>query len=140
MTYKQAAAAGAQVRKGEKGSLVQYWKFDDEQTLKDAQGKPIKDAEGNTMKVRVELERPRPFYAVVFNAEQIEGLPRARRPCRPSGTRSSAPRPYCRRQARRSRKLPATALSTARRPIASPFPSDHSSRAPTDFMAQHFTR
>ncbi len=27
------------------------------------------------MKVRVELERPRPFYAVVFNAEQIEGLP-----------------------------------------------------------------
>ena len=44
MTYKQAAAAGAQVRKGEKGSLVQYWKFDDEQTLKDAQGKPIKDA------------------------------------------------------------------------------------------------
>ena len=58
MTYKQAAAAGAQVRKGEKGSLVQYWKFDDEQTLKDAQGKPIKDAEGNTMKVRVELERP----------------------------------------------------------------------------------
>ncbi|WP_010188180.1 zincin-like metallopeptidase domain-containing protein [Sphingomonas sp. PAMC 26605] len=75
MTYKQAAAAGAQVRKGEKGSLVQYWKFDDEQTLKDAQGKPIKDAEGNTVKVRVELERPRPFYAVVFNAEQIEGLP-----------------------------------------------------------------
>ena len=75
MTYKQAAAAGAQVRKGEKGSLVQYWKFDDEQTLKDAQGKPVKDAEGNTVKVRVELERPRPFYAVVFNAEQIEGLP-----------------------------------------------------------------
>ena len=75
MTYKQAAAAGAQVLKGEKGSLVQYWKFDDEQTLKDAQGKPVKDAEGNTVKVRVELERPRPFYAVVFNAEQIEGLP-----------------------------------------------------------------
>jgi putative DNA primase/helicase len=75
MTYKQAGAAGAQVRKGEKGTLVQYWKFDDEQTLKDAQGKPLKDAEGNTMKVRVELERPRPFYAVVFNAEQIDGLP-----------------------------------------------------------------
>ena len=75
MTFKQAAAAGAQVRKGEKGSLVQYWKFDDEQTLKDAQGKPVKDAEGNTVKVRVELERPRPFYAVVFNAEQIDGLP-----------------------------------------------------------------
>jgi len=75
MTYKQASAAGAQVRKGEKGSLVQYWKFDDEQTLKDDQGKPLKDAEGNTMKVRVELERPRPFYAVVFNAEQIDGLP-----------------------------------------------------------------
>lgn len=82
MTYKQAAAAGAQVRKGEKGSLVQYWKFDEEQTLKDAQGNPIKDAEGNAVKVRVELERPRPFYAVVFNAEQMDGLP-ARTPQKP---------------------------------------------------------
>ena len=81
MTYKQAAAAGAQVRKGEKGSPVQYWKFDEEQALKDAQGKPVKDAEGNQVKVRVELERPRPFYAVVFNAEQIDGLP-ARTPPR----------------------------------------------------------
>lgn len=75
MTYKQAAGAGAQVRKGEKGSLVQYWKFDEEQALKDAQGKPVKDAEGNAVKVRVEFERPRPFYAVVFNAEQMDGLP-----------------------------------------------------------------
>ena len=83
LTYKQAAAAGAQVRKGEKGSLVQYWKFDEEQALKDAQGKPVKDAEGETVKVRVQLERPRPFYAVVFNAEQIDGLPARTSPAPP---------------------------------------------------------
>ena len=37
MTYKQAAAAGAQVRKGEKGTPVQYWKFSAEQDKRDDQ-------------------------------------------------------------------------------------------------------
>jgi putative DNA primase/helicase len=32
LTYKQAAAAGAQVRKGEHGTAIQYWKFSEEQT------------------------------------------------------------------------------------------------------------
>ncbi len=31
MTYKQAVAADAQVRKGEKGTPIQYWKFSEEQ-------------------------------------------------------------------------------------------------------------
>jgi putative DNA primase/helicase len=35
MTYKQAAAAGAQVRKGEKGTPIQYWKFSEEQAKTD---------------------------------------------------------------------------------------------------------
>ncbi|RZA10533.1 MAG: DUF1738 domain-containing protein, partial [Proteobacteria bacterium] len=30
MTYRQAEAAGAQVRKGEHGTPIQYWKFDEE--------------------------------------------------------------------------------------------------------------
>lgn len=75
LTYKQAEAMGAQVRKGEKGTGIIYWKFEDEQALKDAQGKPIKNDAGETMKMKVQLERPRPFYATVFNAEQIDGLP-----------------------------------------------------------------
>ncbi|WP_027156702.1 strawberry notch-like NTP hydrolase domain-containing protein [Methylobacter luteus] len=75
MTYKQAAAAGGQVRKGEKGTGIQYWKFTEEQIKKDDNGKPVLDTEGKPLKVVVRLERPRVFFATVFNGEQIDGLP-----------------------------------------------------------------
>jgi len=75
MTYKQATAAGAQVRKGEKGTPVQYWKFSEEQEKRDEHGKPVLDGDGKPVKQTVMLERPRVFLATVFNAEQIEGLP-----------------------------------------------------------------
>ncbi|MBI3407650.1 MAG: DUF1738 domain-containing protein [Planctomycetes bacterium] len=75
MTYKQAAAVDAQVRKGEKGTPIQYWKFSDEQTKLDANGKPVLDSKGEPIKQTVKLERPRVFFATVFNAEQIDGLP-----------------------------------------------------------------
>lgn len=75
MTYKQAAAVDAQVRKGEKGTPVQYWKFSEERNKKDENGKPVMDAKGEPVKERFELERPKVFLATVFNAEQIDGLP-----------------------------------------------------------------
>ncbi len=75
MTYKQAKGVGAQVRQGEKGTLVQYWKLTDQIAVKDERGKPLKDAEGNTVYRLVLLEKPKVFSAVVFNAEQIDGLP-----------------------------------------------------------------
>ena len=75
MTYKQAAAVGAQVRKGEKGTPVQYWKFSEEHEKRDEQGRPVLDSEGKPVKETVMLERPRVFFATVFNAEQIDGLP-----------------------------------------------------------------
>lgn len=76
MTYNQAAAEGAQVRKGEKGSHIVYWKFSDEKKLTDEQGKPVIDPEtGKQKTINVQLERPRSFTAVVFNASQIDGLP-----------------------------------------------------------------
>jgi len=75
LTYKQAAAAGAQVRKGEHGTAIQYWKFSEEQTRTDESGKPVLDAQGQPVKAEVRLERPRVFFATVFNAEQIDGLP-----------------------------------------------------------------
>lgn len=75
LTYKQAEAVGAQVKRGERGTPVQYWKFADEQDARDAQGKPVLDAKGEPVKEKVMLERPRVFFATVFNAEQIEGLP-----------------------------------------------------------------
>lgn len=74
MTYKQAAGVGAQVRKGEKGTPIQYWKYTEEQNKLDEHGKPILNTIGEPVKVTVKLERPRAFYATVFNAEQIEGL------------------------------------------------------------------
>jgi antirestriction protein ArdC len=75
MTYKQANSVDAQVRRGEKGTLVQYWKLTDQIAVKDERGKPLKDAEGNTVYRTVKLEKPKVFSAVVFNAEQIDGLP-----------------------------------------------------------------
>lgn len=74
MTYKQAQGVGAQVKKGEKGTLVQYWQFQEERPKLDAAGKPVLGKDGKPEKVTYELERPRVFNAVVFNGEQIDGL------------------------------------------------------------------
>lgn len=61
LTYKQAEALGARVRDGQAGVSIQYWKFSEEQ--------------GPSGQQTVRLERPRVFFATVFNAEQIDGLP-----------------------------------------------------------------
>lgn len=75
MTYKQAAAAGAQIRKGEKGTVVEYWKLDGQEPVRDANGNPVLDDKGKIKQQRVEYSRPRVFHAVVFNAQQIDGMP-----------------------------------------------------------------
>jgi len=75
LTYKQAVSLGAQVRKGEKSTLVQYWKFTDEHIKTDDNNNPVLNSEGNPIKEQVRLERPRVFYASVFNAQQMDNLP-----------------------------------------------------------------
>jgi antirestriction protein ArdC len=62
LTYKQAAELGGQVRKGEKGSLVVY---------ADTFVRTSTDDQGDT------VEREIPFMRgyMVFNVEQIDGLP-----------------------------------------------------------------
>lgn len=81
MTYKQAASAGAQVRQGEKGTPIQYWKFSEEQGQTDADGKPVLASDGRQARQSVRLERPQMFFSTVFNASQIDGLaPLAPRP------------------------------------------------------------
>lgn len=74
LTYKQAAGLGAQVQKGSRGCHIEYWKFHEDRPKLGADGKPILGENGRAETVRVELDRPRRFTAVVFNAEQIEGL------------------------------------------------------------------
>lgn len=75
LTYKQAQSMDAQVRKGEKGTTIQYWKFHEEQIKQDNAGKPVLDEQGNPLKVQVNLERPKVFYATVFHASQIDNMP-----------------------------------------------------------------
>ena len=75
MTYNQAKDTGAQVRRGEHGTQVQYWKFTEQQDKTDENGKPVLDKEGQPVKEEVRLERPKVFSATVFNASQIDGLP-----------------------------------------------------------------
>ncbi len=75
LTYKQAEGVSANVRKGQKSTPVQYWKFTEDRIKTDEQGVPMLDDEGQPIKIQVKLERPRVFYAAVFNAEQIDNLP-----------------------------------------------------------------
>jgi putative DNA primase/helicase len=82
MTYRQAQAQDAQVRKGEKGTVIQYWKWQGTEPVRDASGKPVLDEEGRPQMRIVRYERPRVWAAVVFNAEQVDGLPPA--PDRPA--------------------------------------------------------
>ena len=74
-TYNQARDNGWQVRKGEKGTLIEYWKFHDEVTAKGANGKPILGEDGKPKTTLVERERPYVMHFYVFNASQIEGVP-----------------------------------------------------------------
>lgn len=64
MTYKQAAELGAQVKRGATGCTVEYWQFKKEE----------KDPETH-QKHEVKLDKPRVFWATVFNASHIQGLP-----------------------------------------------------------------
>ncbi len=75
MTYKQAQGINGQVNKGEKGTLIQYWKLYDRVPKKDQNGNVMTTPEGKKIMVNVQLQRPRVFSAVVFNAQQIEGIP-----------------------------------------------------------------
>jgi putative DNA primase/helicase len=74
LTYRQAQQLDAQVRKGERGTTVEYWQWTRTAPVLDEDGNPVLDDEGNKKMATYRLERPRVFYARVFNAEQIDGL------------------------------------------------------------------
>ena len=75
LTYKQAQSVGAQVRKGEKGVPLIRLITHVERTVKDENGKPVLDDQGELQKEFVKLDFPYIKTFSVFNAEQIDGLP-----------------------------------------------------------------
>ena len=78
LTYRQATEVGAQVQKGEKGAAIQYWQWSESRTRIGPDGRPLRDSEGDPVRETVRLDRPRVKNFVVFNAEQISGLPPAK--------------------------------------------------------------
>lgn len=75
LTYKQATELGGQVQKGEKGAAIQYWQWSESRGKTGPDGRPVRDGQGNQVRETVKLDRPRVKNFVVFNAEQISGLP-----------------------------------------------------------------
>ena len=90
MTYRQAQTKGYQVRRGEKGTQVQYWRFDEERKIKDAAGRPVLDPNGEPRTEKVRLERPQVFIAYVFKPNRLTEFHR-HRPARAHGTRWKKP-------------------------------------------------
>ena len=79
MTYRQANEQGWQVRKGEKGTSIEFWQYPsrgDGTEAKEGQGTT---AENDSMRGTAPLHR---IYTV-FNASQIEGVPEWQAPVRP---------------------------------------------------------
>jgi antirestriction protein ArdC len=76
MTYKQAAENGWQVRKGERGTSIEFWEVNAK--AEEKAGEPSKGGNGESAK---ESQR-RLIHRVytVFNANQIEGAPAYDRP------------------------------------------------------------
>lgn len=75
-TYRQATAEGWQVRKGEKGLPIEYWKTHAQRPMLDKEGKPVLDENGKPQQQTVKLERPAgPFHATVFNLSQMDNVP-----------------------------------------------------------------
>lgn len=74
-TYNQASENGWQVKKGQKGTLIEFWKFHDEKLIKDSSGKPLFDEHGKAKKELIERKTPIVLHYYVFNAKQIDGIP-----------------------------------------------------------------
>ena len=73
-TYNQIREAGGQVRKGEKGTTVLFFKDRTKKAAKDEQGKTVKDKDGKTIYEEEQRAYPMCKQYTVFNVEQADGL------------------------------------------------------------------
>ena len=67
VTFNQAKTKGYKIKKGSKGSKIEFWGWEVTKTKKDENGKDIE--------VKEELTNPIVRYYYVYNAEQIENFP-----------------------------------------------------------------
>jgi antirestriction protein ArdC len=78
MTYRQAAGLAWQVRKGEKGTQIEFWEV---KTGRDTRSEPVRaDGDGDGRQLADEPDQNRGNRLIhrvytVFNAKQIEGIP-----------------------------------------------------------------
>ena len=75
-TFKQVRDLDGQVRKGEKGTRILYWHFEDRRAVRDSSGRPVLDDRGKSVYESRALQSPRVYTYTVFNAEQCDGLPK----------------------------------------------------------------
>ena len=73
-TYNQITEAGGQVRKGEKGTQVLFFKDKTARAVKDQNGKIVKDDNGKTVYDEEKRAFPVCKQYTVFNVEQADGL------------------------------------------------------------------
>ncbi|POO87274.1 hypothetical protein C1H59_06535 [Clostridium sp. 3-3] len=79
-TYIQAKENGWQVRKGARGVLCEKWILYKEVEEIDSEGKVKLDKAGKPIKKIIQLERPLVNYFIVFNGEDINGIPKLELP------------------------------------------------------------
>ncbi len=76
MTYKQASEQGWQVRKGEKGTQIEFWDVKNSETHSLRPSRPT-GSDGTAGNNQEDRDRPRLIHRIytVFNANQIDGAP-----------------------------------------------------------------
>ena len=74
LTFNQAKAVEAHIRKGSRGKKIIFWSDRTEKTILDQNGKPIRNEKGEIQKEAVRLTNPVVRAFTVFNGSQIEGL------------------------------------------------------------------
>ncbi len=71
LTFKQAQEQGMRVKKDSKAKRIVFWQWTKEETVKDEDGKPVLDENGDEQKETVQLQRPTIHSYAVFHASQL---------------------------------------------------------------------